>query len=116
MSEARAYRVSLIAADGARVEFEAPPAQSLVRAAARAGLLITTGCLQGRCAICRARLLSGTVTTVRPPSPNAVGSVAQGADGLILLCSVAATSDLEVAPLSPWRAQITLNNAGMGIS
>ena len=110
------YRVRLTAADGRRVEFEAVPGQSLVKAAARAGYLITTGCLQGRCTICRANLLSGSVAPLRRPSHYAVGSAAQRLDGLILLCSVAATSDLEIAPLSAWRARTSLNNPGMGNS
>jgi ferredoxin len=103
MNAPAAYRVSLIAADGARVEFDAAPAQSLVKAAARAGYRITSGCLQGRCAICRARLLSGTVLPLRRPSPNAVGTALHSVDGLVLLCSVTAASDVEVAPLSAWR-------------
>lgn len=106
MSATRAFRVSLIASDGTRVEFEAPPTQSLVKAAARAGYLITTGCLQGRCAICRAALVSGEVVAVRRPSPNAVGDGAHDADGLVRLCSVAAASDVEVAPLSAWRPRV----------
>ena len=84
------HRVTLVAKDGARTEFQAPAGRSLMQAAAQHGLRITSGCLQGRCAICRARLLKGSVSALR-------------ADGTVLLCSVAATSDVEIAPLSPWR-------------
>lgn len=103
MNAPATYRVSLIATDGARVEFDAAPAQSLVKAAARAGYRITSGCLQGRCAICRAHLLSGTVLPLRRASPNVVGTALHSVDGLVLLCSVTAASDVEVAPLSAWR-------------
>jgi ferredoxin len=106
VSEAVSFRVGLIGVDGRRVEFAAPPAQSLVKAAARAGYLVTTGCLQGRCAICRARLLSGAVIPLRRPSPNAVSAGAQLAAGLVLMCSVAAGSDVELAPLSAWRVPV----------
>ena len=44
MNAPATYRVSLIAADGARVEFDAAPARSLVKAAARAAYRITSGC------------------------------------------------------------------------
>ena len=97
------FRVLIQDQDGAQAEFTSAPGRALARAAAAAGIVLTTGCLQGRCAICRARLLSGSVTPVRRPSANAVGNPAERADGCVLLCSVAATSDVVVAPLSPWR-------------
>lgn len=97
------YRVALIAADGSRVEFTAPNDRSVLKAGAQAGVRITSGCLQGRCAICRARLLRGSVTPLRALSANSVGDGALRADGTVLLCSVAASSDLEISPLSPWR-------------
>ncbi len=97
------HRVILVAKDGARAEFLVPAGRSLVKAAAQHGLRITTGCLQGRCAICRAQLLKGAVTALRAPSPNAVGDPAHRADGTVLLCSVGATSDVEIAPLGPWH-------------
>ena len=99
------HRVTLLAADGARVAFETEPGHSVVKAAARAGYDLTRGCLQGRCTICRARLVSGTVAAIRRPSPNAIGDPVHRADGCVLLCSVGATSDLVVAPLSPWSSR-----------
>ena len=98
------HRVVLIAADGARVEFTALSGRSVARAAALAGIRITSGCLQGRCAVCRARLLRGSVLPLRTPSANGVGGGPVRTDGTVLLCSVAATSDIEISPLSPWRA------------
>lgn len=100
MSVTPGHRVTLVAADGTRVAFDAAPQQSLVRAAARAGILITSGCLQGRCAICRGKLISGAVAPLRRPSPHAV---ATDGEGVVRLCSVSARSDLEIAPLSRWR-------------
>jgi ferredoxin len=98
------HRVVLLAADGTQLEFDASGRHSLVKAAALAGVRVTSGCLQGRCAICRARLLRGQVTPLRGPSKHGAGNGPLWADGTILLCSVAATSDIEIAPLSPWRA------------
>ena len=103
MTAPASYRVGLNAADGARVEFEALPGQSLVKAAARAGYLMTIGCLQGRCAICRAHLLHGTVAPLRRPSPNSVTPHNGDAADVVRLCSVSASSHLEVAPFSPWH-------------
>lgn len=97
------FRVVLEGDAGVRAEFEAAAGRALARAAAAAGIVLTTGCLQGRCAICRARLISGSVTAVRRPSVNAVGNPAERADGCVLLCSVAATSNVVVAPLGPWN-------------
>lgn len=104
MNDAPHFRVTLCADDGARVEFDAAPRQSLVRAAARAGYLITTGCLQGRCAICRATLLRGSVAPLRRPSPNMTAMLASDGEAVVRLCSVVASSDLELAPFSRWRA------------
>ncbi len=98
------HRVILMASDGTRVEFRAQAGRSLIKAAAVAGLRLTSGCLQGRCTICRAHLLRGSVMPVRSPSPNGVGPGPVRDDGTVLLCSVGATSDIEIAPLSPWRA------------
>ena len=103
MNDAPGFRVTLYADDGARVEFDAAPRQSLVKAAARAGYLITTGCLQGRCAICRATLLRGVVAPLRRASPNTGAVHASDDNAVVRLCSVVAGSDVELAPFSPWR-------------
>ena len=80
--------------------------RSLVKAAQLAGIELTSGCLQGRCAICRARLLAGKVGALRRPSPHAVGDPVQRADGHVLPCSVGALSDIVLAPASPWRTRV----------
>ena len=97
------HRVTLVAPDATTANFAAASGRSIVKSAQSAGYELTTGCLQGRCAICRARLLSGTVAALRRPSPNAIGDAAHRADGCVLLCSVGPLSDVVLAPLSPWR-------------
>ena len=96
------FRVSLTSETQDAIEFDAPAGRSIVKSAAAAGYSLTTGCLQGRCAICRAELLAGSVTVLRRVSKNAVGNPAERADGCVLLCSVGPTSDLRLAALSPW--------------
>jgi len=95
--------VTVTGAGGAHAVFEAAEGRSIVKAARAAGIVLTSGCLQGRCAICRGRLLRGKVGLIRRPSPNAVGSPLERADGCVLFCSVDARSDLVIEPLSPWH-------------
>ncbi len=97
------FRITVIDTFGTRLEFAADPNRSVVRSAALAGIELTIGCVQGRCAICRARVHKGTVRPLRRVSPNAIGGPAQRDDSCVLLCSVAPTSDLVLAPLSPWH-------------
>ena len=96
------YHVVLHGADGAKVEFNCEVGRSVAQAAANAGYELTTGCRQGRCAICRAWILEGKVRPIRRPSKNAVGTPAEREDGTVLLCAVGPDSDLVVGPLSPW--------------
>jgi ferredoxin len=102
-----AFNVVLTGADGQEVRFVASRGRSIVKSAALAGYMLTTGCLQGRCAICRARLLEGDVGVLRKHSKNAVGDPASRHDGCVLLCSVGPRSDVVLEPLSPWTAQST---------
>lgn len=99
------FRVTLVAPDGVRAEFRAPRGRSIVLAAQRAGYLLTSGCRQGRCAICRGRLRAGTVAALRRPSPNARTDPAARRDGCVLLCSVGPLDDLEIEVLSPWTVR-----------
>lgn len=101
-SSDESFTVTLLGEPDERVSFPASAGRSIVRAAAAAGYELTTGCLQGRCAICRARLLSGEVGVLRRRSKNAVGDPADRPDGCVLLCSVAPRSDVVVEPLGPW--------------
>lgn len=97
------HRVVLQAANASAVEFAAAAGRSLVKSARAAGYELTTGCLQGRCAICRARVISGTVAALRRPSPHAGGNAAARMDGCVLLCSVGPLSDVVLEPMGPWR-------------
>ena len=97
------HRVVLQAANASAVTFAAAAGRSLVKSARAAGYALTTGCLQGRCAICRARLMSGTVVDLRRPSPHAIGNASERMDGCVLLCSVGPLSDVVLEPLGPWR-------------
>lgn len=98
------WTVTLRAADGTTVSFAASAANSIVKSAARAGIRLTTGCLQGRCAICRARPLAGNFRLLRKLSKHAVASPLERADGCVLPCSIAPTSDVALEPLSPWES------------
>lgn len=97
-----AFDITLRGTAGPPAVYRALAGQSLVKAAAAAGIRFTTGCLQGRCAICRARLVEGAVTALRRPSPHAASNPAARADGCVLMCSVGALSDLVLEPLGPW--------------
>ena len=102
---AASHRVTLLGVDGARAQFLAEEGRSLARTAARAGYDLTTGCLQGRCAICRGRIVTGVVAAVRQPSKQALTSPVERSDGCVLLCSVGPLTDLVIETLSPWHTR-----------
>ena len=97
------FAVQLRDETGTTVEFTASADRPIFRSAYDAGYVLTTGCLQGRCAICRARLVSGEVKKLGSVSKNAVSDPANRPDGCVLLCSVGPCSDVVLEPLSPWR-------------
>lgn len=101
---AAVHRVRLRAADGASVAFDCPEGSSVFHAAQRAGYEMRTGCMQGRCAICRCRLEAGAVRSIRRPSRHAAADPARREDGHVLICSVTPTCDIELRVRSPWRA------------
>ena len=96
------FRISLLRDGSLSDTFYALPGVSLVNAARKAGIKFTTGGLQGRCAICRARVLEGMFTVLKHNVKNARGSVTQRVDGCVLTCCVSAKSDLLLAPLGEW--------------
>lgn len=85
------------------LNFECPENLSIFRAAARAGIEMSAGCMQGRCQICRGELLSGRVKSTRPISKYATVNPAALPDGYILPCSVSPLCDTILAPRGPWR-------------
>lgn len=97
------YRVTLLGPDGTRIAFDCEEGRTIVRAARNAGYELMTGCLQGRCAICRARLVEGEVRAIRRRSKHATADPANRPDGCVLQCSVGPVTDVVVAPLAGWR-------------
>ena len=59
--------------------------------------------MQGRCQICRAKLLGGAVKSSRPLSRYATVDPAALPDDYVLPCSVSPLSDVVLAPRGPWR-------------
>ena len=96
------FKISLIRDGNLSDTFYALPGVSLVNAASNEGIKLTTGCLQGRCAICRARVLDGIFTVLKHNMKNARGTVSERADGCVLICCISANSDLLLAPLGEW--------------
>ena len=105
MNTAGEFEVVLRDKTGATIRFCAPRGRSLVKSAAQAGIDLTTGCLQGRCAICRSHIVDGEVELLRRQSTNVVGSPLHRDDGCVLICSVGPVSNLTIEPLGPWRCK-----------
>ena len=100
------FQIRLNHLDGGQVAFSGEPEVSIARSAALAGIQLTTGCLQGRCAICRAYLQQGSVRLRRRPSPSALTSPLARTDGTVLLCAIVPLSAVELTPLSPWTGPV----------
>ena len=79
--------------------FAADPAISLLDAARQGDVTLEYSCRTGRCGVCKAPVLSGETTILRPEGESL--SVAEAAQGLILTCCRAAKSDvsLDIEPL-----------------
>lgn len=103
MDASQVYTVTLLSITQATVEFPCSVKTSVLRAAKNAGFELSAGCMQGRCYTCRSRLRSGTVKNSRALSRYATIDPSNLGEGRILLCSVAPTSDIEVAPEGPWE-------------
>ncbi|MGR8949903.1 MAG: 2Fe-2S iron-sulfur cluster-binding protein [Gammaproteobacteria bacterium] len=97
------YTVILLTQSTPVLSFRCADNQSIFRAARRAGIEMSAGCMQGRCQICRAVLSDGTVKSLRPLSPYATVDPAAMPDNNVLPCSVVPTSDVSIAPRGPWR-------------
>lgn len=74
--------------------FDAEPSETLLQAGLRAGLNLDHSCANGSCGECRARLLSGTVEPRNHFDYRF--SELQKQQGWFLMCSCAATADVEV--------------------
>ena len=97
------HQITLVHHETPVMRFSCPENLSIFRAAKRAGIEMTAGCMQGRCQICRAVLHSGQIKSLRPLSPNGTVDPAALPDNYMLPCSVVATSDVSIAPRGPWR-------------
>ena len=79
--------------------FAADPAVSILDAARQAGVTLEYSCRTGRCGICKAPVVSGETTIIRPEDESLTPD--EAAQGLILTCCRAATGDvtLDIEPL-----------------
>src|SRR5512140_3352393 len=85
--------------------FTVHPGQTLLNAAARAGLELPSSCRTGTCRTCMCLLVNGEVS-YRTQWPGLMPEERQ--EGWILLCIAYAKSDLvlrRARPLKDWRAQ-----------
>jgi CDP-4-dehydro-6-deoxyglucose reductase len=74
------------------VEFEQLPNASLLDSALRAGVALNHGCANGACGLCKARKVEGDA--IRLHAHDATLTPLERSQGVLLLCSYAATSDL----------------------
>ena len=74
--------------------FDTQSGEPLLDAAIRSGLSLPYGCSSGNCGLCRATLVTGTISAVR--AHDFMLSEAQRARGDFLMCSQAADGDIEI--------------------
>lgn len=85
------YRVRLAPSGNS---FTLQRTDTLLEGALRAGLAPNYGCSNGNCGLCKARVVSGEVVKARPH--DYVLTAAEKTQGVILMCSTAAASDLDL--------------------
>ena len=83
------YRINLLPSEHT---FMAEPHESLLEAALRSGVNLKYNCNSGGCGECKARIISGEYETVR--HHDYVFKESEKRQQLLLLCSIAATSDM----------------------
>ncbi len=98
-------RVTLLGRDGARTSFDCLPGTPIAAAATRAGVRMTLGCQQGRCAICASRLVEGEARALS-------GTPQQGGADRIYPCRYTPVTDLVVEPLGPWSRDAAARSIG----
>ncbi len=82
----------------AHVEFDQLPNTSMLDSALRAGVKLNYGCSNGACGLCKARKIDGDV--VRIHAHDAMLTPRERHQGVILLCSYAAASDVLLEEIS----------------
>ena len=92
--------VTLIDRHGRLIVFPCGLDEPVYKAAGRAGYELTLGCMQGRCRICSAKLISGEVKYLRSIPKEEVGKLSGSQD--VLLCSYAPQVDTTLQTCSPW--------------
>lgn len=73
--------------------FDAADTVSLLDAAAATGVTLEYSCRNGRCGVCKTRLLAGTTQLIQPEESL---TAAEAEAGVILTCCRAATSDVTI--------------------
>lgn len=73
--------------------FDSEPGETVLDAAARAGITLPYSCRNGRCSTCKCRVREGASTALHPESGL---SERERADGWVLACVRSATSDLAI--------------------
>lgn len=73
--------------------FEASPDETMLEAARRQGLVLEHSCRVGRCGVCKAPVLAGAT---RPLGSEESLSPAEQAQGLVLTCARAASTDVRL--------------------
>lgn len=73
--------------------FEAGPDETLLEAARRQGVILEHSCRTGRCGVCKARVLAGETRALGNEEALAP---AEAAEGFVLTCVRAATSDVQL--------------------
>ncbi|THC43811.1 2Fe-2S iron-sulfur cluster-binding protein [Massilia sp. Mn16-1_5] len=84
-----AFRIAL----GEGREFDSEPGETLLDAAARAGVTLPYSCRSGRCSTCACRITSGDSSALHPETGL---TERERANGWVLACVRSATSDLTV--------------------
>jgi CDP-4-dehydro-6-deoxyglucose reductase len=74
------------------IEFDQLPNASLLDSALRAGVALPHGCANGACGLCKARKVDGDVVKLR--AHDATLTSIERSQGVLLLCSYAAASDV----------------------
>jgi benzoate/toluate 1,2-dioxygenase reductase subunit len=87
-------KVELRYSDGTLREIDAEPFETVYQAAARSDAAVLTDCLEGACATCKARCLSGEYDLI-DPSFDALSQHEQ-TSGHVLLCQMEALTDCVV--------------------
>lgn len=74
--------------------FRADPGASILEAANAAGVTLEYSCRTGRCGLCKAPLLTGQTTLLKPEDESLTGQEVQ--DGMILTCCRTVESDVSL--------------------